>query len=260
MKQKQSRETDTCTALKTLYTLYSIQQAAALWCGVPEGQVEEIIQGATTLSDCGLGICTWKHSDVPDLEYKSRAIAIALDNDSLPYLRDDYTPPYAYEPLELRKIPGRYLKEWIEKEFPNEKPEFLFSDPERDTYAINSKAYQTLKAENDHLKQQNKEVNIDNTSLQEENKALRDECKLLKEASLQAGVLDENSETTYFRIIAVLLRYIKGDMQGVEQHPSYSSEDQLMEAILANFSGIDGISKRTFQRKFPEAKRSLPSQ
>ena len=41
---QQPWETDNCVAMKAHYTVYSIPQAAALWCGVPENQIDQIVR------------------------------------------------------------------------------------------------------------------------------------------------------------------------------------------------------------------------
>lgn len=217
---KQPGETNTCTDLKALYTFYSIPQAAVLWCGVPEDQVEEIIQEAKTsqeakmFSPTGLGGNIWIHPAHPSLEYKSRAIAMALEDSSLPFVRGDEWPPYAHVPLEYRLILGRDLKEWMEKEFPDERPAFLFGETKSDP---------------------------------------------LKAILGGPAGLSERSERTYQRIIAVLLKCIEGELPGLVAHPSFASEAKLIETIVEHFPKHEGLSQRTLQRKFPEAKRALKS-
>lgn len=66
-------ETDNCAAMKAHYAVYSIPQAAALWCGVPENKVHQIVQEARQLSPSRLGRSMWTHPTVPCLEPRSRA-------------------------------------------------------------------------------------------------------------------------------------------------------------------------------------------
>jgi len=62
-----SWEKDNCAAMKAHYAVYSIPQAAALWCGVPEEQIPTVIKEAEQLSPTGLGRSIWTHSAVPCL-------------------------------------------------------------------------------------------------------------------------------------------------------------------------------------------------
>jgi hypothetical protein len=61
------------------------------------------------------------------------------------------------------------------------------------------------------------------------------------------------------RIIAALLKYIKGETTGVKKHPSYrDSEADLIEILGEEYSSEgEGFSKRNLEDKFAEAKRIL---
>lgn len=70
------------------------------------------------------------------------------------------------------------------------------------------------------------------------------------------------AERTYLNIIAGLLEYIKGEITGIKPHPSYDSEANLIEIIVAEYRDKRkkvniGLSKRTLEDKFAEAKKSL---
>ena len=85
-------ENDSCVAMKAKYAVYSVPQAAALWCGVPEDQIEEIVQESVQTSTSGSGRGIWKHPYVKCLEPRSFAIAAAMEDGSLPYGREDGKP------------------------------------------------------------------------------------------------------------------------------------------------------------------------
>lgn len=148
-------ENDSCAAMKAHYQIYSTAQAAALWCGVPEDQLDHIVNETEQLSESGFGRGVWVHPYIPCIEPRSRAIAEALESGDLPHGRedartlgkDDYAAP------ERRHFFGRDLKKWMEEAFPNEKPAFLFDELERaKTSGITPENYLELKAENDALK------------------------------------------------------------------------------------------------------------
>jgi len=140
--------------MKAHYAVYSIPQAAALWCGAPENQVEQIVKEATALSHSGLGRSIWTHPGVPCLEPRSRAIAEAIEDGSLPHGQEDGQTVTGntgnHVAYGRRYFFGRDLRKWMEKAFPNEKPAFLFDDIERSSHtAISADAYRALKAEHD---------------------------------------------------------------------------------------------------------------
>jgi hypothetical protein len=146
---------DNCAAMKAHYAVYSVPQAAALWCGVDKENIDTVISEASQLSQSGFGRGVWIHPDVPCLEPRSRAIADAIENRKLPHGREDgeTVNPADQVAYERRHILGRDLKTWMESEFPNEKPVFLFDDIERNSHdLITLEAYQSLKADRDALK------------------------------------------------------------------------------------------------------------
>ena len=145
---------DNCQSMKAHYAVYSVPQAAALWCGVPENTLQQIVNEATQLSGVGFGRGVWMHSLVPCLEPRSRAIAEAIESGDLPHGREDaQTVENDHVAYERRHVFGRELKKWMEKAFPNEKPAFLFDDIEQNSHSsITAESYRALKAERDALK------------------------------------------------------------------------------------------------------------
>ena len=175
---KKSWETDNCAAMKAHYAVYSIPQAAALWRGVPDDLFDEVIQDATQLSETGLGRSIWSHPAVSCLEPRSRAIAEAIEDGSLPHGREDARPVATGEHVayERRHFFGRDLKKWMEKAFPNKKPAFLFDDIERNTHsAISADAYRALKADRDALQKRIEKATESYKTLRQEKEAIEAE-------------------------------------------------------------------------------------
>ncbi len=146
---------ENCAAMTAHYAIYSIPHAAALWCGVTDDLIDQVLAEVTQVSPSGLGRSIWKHPDAPCVEPRSRAIAEAIESGELPHGREDgkSLAKGEYAAHERRHIFGRDLKAWMEKAFPNEKPAFLFDDIERNSHtSINADSYRSLKAERDALK------------------------------------------------------------------------------------------------------------
>jgi hypothetical protein len=146
---------DNCTAMKVYYAVYSVPEAAALWCGVDKNQVKKALSKVTKLSETGFGRGVWLHDDIPCLEPRSRAIADAILDGTLPHGREDGVTvgPNDGVAAERCHVMGRDLKIWMEAEFPNEKPEFLFDNIERNSRSeITLEVYQALIADRDALK------------------------------------------------------------------------------------------------------------
>jgi len=256
-------EADDCAHLRAHYAVYSVPQAAALWCGVPEAEVARVASEAQQLSHTGFGRGVWVHPSVPCMEPRSRAIAEAIESDLLPHGREDGESVAKGEHVayERRHVMGRHLREWMINAFPNEKLAFLFDDIERSSHtAISPDAYRALEAETKKL-----EFRLDNAKVEYQKLRLeRDELKkLLSEFEAKHGgaaVPGARAEATYQNIIAALLEVIAGNLPAVERHPSFPSEAKLIEAIDKHYSGYPGLSKSNLTRKFPEAKRALEMQ
>lgn len=78
------------------------------------------------------------------MEVRSRVIALAIESGALPHDREDGETLGEGDraAAERRGIMGRHLREWMIKEFPNEKPAFLFDDIERSSHtAISADAF-----------------------------------------------------------------------------------------------------------------------
>ena len=171
-------ENDDCAAMRAHYAVYSIPEAAALWCGVPEDRVRKVVEEAIQVSSSGLGRSIWKHSAVPCLEPRSRAIAEAIESGELPHGRENGSPVDANEHVayERRHFLGRDLRQWMEKAFPNEKPAFLFDDIERSSHtAISTDAYRALKADHDKLETRLEDVRVELSKLRREKESIESE-------------------------------------------------------------------------------------
>jgi len=192
----ESWKDDNCAAMQAHYAVYSVPHAAALWCGVPEEDIEIILEEATQLSHSGFGRGVWKHPAVPCLEPRSRAIADGIETNLLPHGREDAEPVgddhVAYE---RRHVFGRDLKKWMEEAFPNEKPDFLFDDIERDSHtSISADSYRTLQAERDALKSRIEKAIELFVSLRDEKKVIEAERDALKKKLEGVSLPNEDAD------------------------------------------------------------------
>ena len=255
-------ETDSCASMKAHYAVYSIPRAAAKWCGVPDDQVDEIVNEAKQLSDSGLGRSIWTHYAVPCLEPRSRAIAEAIEEGSLPHGREDGSPvaPGDHAAYERRHVFGRDLKTWLENAFPNEKPAFLFDDIEQNSHtSISADSYRALKADRDGLQKRMENATEAYRTLRKEKESIEAERDSLRNIVKNQGEPGERAEATYQNIIAALLDCIAGNLPGAVPHPAFPNEANLIDSIADHYAGFSGLSKSNLSRKFPEAKRALQS-
>jgi hypothetical protein len=71
--------------------------------------------------------------------------------------------------------------------------------------------------------------------------------------------LRTRSETTYQNIIGGLLDLLLGKTPGGRAHSIFKDQTAIVEALLASQPGRPGLSKRTLEAKFAQAKRTLKS-
>lgn len=138
-------ENDNCENIKAYYTYYKVPVAAALWCKVPPDQVDSVIQECEEI-----GRAIFRHPKIPCIEPRCRKIHEAINSGDLPVSREDYKPAQANDHVapERRHVQRQALKEWIQKEFPSDRPEFLFDEVERGIHpAINKDTYLALQAD-----------------------------------------------------------------------------------------------------------------
>lgn len=255
-------EADNCAAIKAHYAVYSIPQVAALWCGVPEDQVDEIVREAKSLSTSGFGRGVWTHYAVPCMEPRSRAIAEAIEDGSLPHGREDGQTVQKGDSAaaERRHVFGRDLKIWMEKAFPNEKPPFLFDDIERTSHtAISADAYRALKAEHDKLDLRLKAAIEKYKELREEKEQQERISQSLEAALRKTNAPEGRAETTYLNIIGALLKLMLAQSPGGKPYSSFDSQSSIISALLAHDGGKPGLSQRTLEEKFATANRELTS-
>ena len=143
-------EVDNCEHVQSYYTVYPVPVAAALWCGVPPNEVEEHLNVATQVHRA-----IFQHPYIKCLEPRCRALHEAIEKGALPVSRENgksFDGSQEHVAPERRHVTRQNLKEWIAREFPSDKPAFLFDEVERKTHtAINADAFRALQADRDAL-------------------------------------------------------------------------------------------------------------
>jgi len=97
------------------------------------------------------------------------------------------------------------LREWMAKNYPDQKPEFLFDEIERTTHAaINADTFRALQADRDALKARIEKAEEWARNKMIETKELERELYELRNLT-KPDRLDSRKETTYLQIIRALL-------------------------------------------------------
>lgn len=175
-----------CNALEKSF--YTPIEAAIRWCGLLSHEVEimEVMQRVPdVVPDVGM-FPQW-----PCLRANAEKIYDALLNEEIPYGRDgrrvedgDHVAPHR------RTVRHADLKAWMAKNYPDQKPDFLFDEIEKGTHAsITTESWHALTSERDALKVRVKNAEHEWLKLKSE----RDEWRK-KYQDLAADVPDERPE------------------------------------------------------------------
>ena len=170
-------ENDGCEAVQAYFTIYPVPVAAALWCQIPAAEVQEQLSAATETSQPAV----WRHPYIPCLEPRCRAIHDAINKGVLACSRENGHITQEHVKPERRHVSRQHLKEWIAKEFPSDKPAFLFDEVERKTHsAINAESFRALQADRAALnaelineKEKHQNLRLEKNDLEVENESLR---------------------------------------------------------------------------------------
>lgn len=242
---------DDCQILQSYHAYYPVPTAAALWCGVPPKTIETLLQEAEPIED---GI--FHHPKIACLDERCRVIHEAIEQDQLPCGRlGNGRSLHSRDPVPrgMRTIQRRDFKDWIEREFPADKPSLLFDAVERQRRSgISVETFLALKAEHDRLEKRLIKQKRRCKRLQGQKKSLKAHCHQLEETQ-QHRPLGERAETTYLNIIAALMELLLPSPGDSSPAPRFRRQADVIEALLARHEGKPGLSQRTLQAKLAAA-------
>ena len=249
-------ETDSCEHVQSYYTIYPVPVAAALWCGIPAGEVQEHLSTSTQVHRA-----VYRHPYIPCLEPRCRAMHEAIEKGALLVSRENgksFDGTVDHVAPERRHVTRQNLKEWIAREFPSDKPTFLFDEIERKTHAaINADAFRALQADRDAL-----EARIDKaeewakTIIAEKN-ALLGERDSLRAMVDKANAPGGRSEKTYLNIIGGLLALMLGRSPAGKPQSSFENQGAIISAMLGHYGHIKGMGDSNLEKIMAEANRTL---
>lgn len=252
-------EADNCEQIRAHFAYYAVPVAAMLWCGVPAEDVEDELKGSTPHPNIRGAL---RHPYIPCLEPRCRVLHDAIDRGTLACSRENgkAVSPGDHVAPERRHVSRDDLKAWAIKEFPGEKPAFLFDEIERASHpAISADSYRALLAERDTHKRRAENHSDDVRRLVEERDAIASERDSLRAMIDKKSPPGGRAETTYLNIIGGLLGLLIGKSPAGNPQSVFESQASIISAMLAHHSGKPGISDTTLQAKFAEAKRSIQS-
>lgn len=145
-----------CEQLAAYYALYPVTEAALLWCGVSHSEVKSHLDKADKTNVRGVLSLSY----MPCFAVRCRVLHEAIENGNLVACREKGVIVDEHIAPERRYVRRADLKEWMEKELPADKPEFLFDEVERKNHAaINADTFRALQADREAKNMELREIN-----------------------------------------------------------------------------------------------------
>ncbi|VVN70325.1 hypothetical protein [Pseudomonas fluorescens] len=227
--------------------------AALRWCNLMRYETQ-IMQAAWSRPEELAAL----FSQWPGLYATTEKIYDAVRNGDLPYGCLGISVPIGtyVEPYQLT-IRHSDLRHWMQDNYPDHKPAFLFESGSNAHEKVSLGAFLALQAERDILvreldtqRRHCHDILLDLQTLGLEHDDLKEMVKTHEQ-------LSERSEITYKNIIGVLVDLILDHSPAGKPLSVFKNQAAIVDAIVARHKDVRGLSKRTLDEKFAAAKRSL---
>ncbi|OWB28833.1 hypothetical protein ACQR5S_20060 [Xanthomonas oryzae pv. oryzicola] len=160
------------------------------------------------------------------------------------------------------------LRRWMLRCYPGQRPRFLFTAAERAAHpTITAQAGQALLVEQAALKALVRQCKQQVNALQLEYGSARASrvnasapSSPARSAAPTEATLSRRAETTYLNIIGALLCLLLGDAPSGKPYSAFRTQEAIISALIAHHDGLMGLTERTLQAKFAQAKRQVASQ
>ncbi len=148
------------------------------------------------------------------------------------------------------------LKRWMRQHYPEQRPGFLFSRSERIAHPfISLETGQAMLIERLALKSALEQSKRQLHELQEKHDALLKQSTVIS-ACAQCPISDR-AEATYLHIIGTMLELMLSHSPSGTPYSSFNSQEAIATAMIAHHGELMGITDRTLQTKFAQARRKL---
>ena len=180
-------------------------------------------------------------------------------NGELPYGKNGITlnDPNLLNSLDLT-VRHVDLKRWMRTHYPEHRPGFLFSRGERMAHPfITMETGQAILVERLALQAALEQAGRQIRELQEQHDTLLKQSTVLLAAS--QCEISERAETTYLNIIGGMLTLMLGQSPSGVPYSSFKTQEALVSALVAHYGGTMGITERTLNGKFANARKYVRS-
>ncbi|AYN19602.1 hypothetical protein [Alcaligenes aquatilis] len=244
------------TYTDNIKVFYSPIEAAIRWSGLIDQESEIIRLWCSKNQASQRQFAQWPH-----LQLNLDRIFDGIVHGDLPYGRCGITcddPTLVSDPdLTVRHVD---LRTWIQRHYPDQRPEFLFDTFERTLHpAIDVELIQNLILERELLRATYASCSRNLKELQASNELLRqDHARLQSEQPKEE--ISPRAEATYLNILGALLHVMLSCSPSGTPYSTFRSQEAIVSVLVAYHSSLMGITERTLHAKFAEANRRLAAQ
>ncbi|WP_409488490.1 hypothetical protein ACK1U3_00020 [Pseudomonas promysalinigenes] len=227
--------------------------AAILWCDLVDHK-DEILQVDLSVP----GNLLKRFPQWPLLDRSTECIYDAISCGDLPatYLGCPITSANQAH-REYYCIRRADLLVWFIRNFPDQKPAFLFSPSLSHSECISLSTHLVQQADLQASQRIIQQLREELSAATEEMAALIKLNNALSARLNACGIPSELSEGTYNLLVGALLEVTLGKSKSGKRQSIYSSQAALVEAITQRFPGVSGLRKHTIDRRFADARRHL---
>lgn len=227
--------------------------AALRWCNLIRHEAEIIRADEVCPERLGKIFPQW-----PCLRATTEAIYDAIRNGELPYGCLGISVPMGtyVEPFQLT-IRHSDFRHWMQLYYPDQKPAFLLESSSDGHEKITLGTFLALQAERDALIRELDALQRHHQEILQDLQLIGLERDDLKAIVKNHGELSERSEQTYQNIIGVLLNLFLDQSPAGRPLSVFKNQAAIVDALVARYREIPGLSKRTLDAKFAAANRSL---
>jgi hypothetical protein len=233
---------------------YRPLEAAIRWCGLEqyEQHILDVLQRKKLPEPDDF-------PEWPALRLNAERIYDAIVNRELPCGIDGITVQNAFSIdhplLTIRHVD---LRAWMIRYYPEQRPDFLFSQIEQKMHpSITLEAINTLVLEREALKSSIERRDQEFQILRDQYSALLRASEATNRPSGPDEALSSRAETTYLHIVGGLLGLLLGRTPSGQPYSSFKTQESIVSAMIAHCGELMGITERTLHAKFAAAKRKL---
>lgn len=234
-------------------TYYTPLEAAVRWSNLITHEHEILLAAGRYPEKLSLLFPQW-----PDLPKYIDRIYDAIEWNDLPASWLGHAIPPG-QPIERAFLTVRHtdLRRWVTLYYPDDLPRFLFEHCDHPRIDVSLGAHLCLLSDKKHAERELLATRHECRNLVEALEAKNLECNVLAARLEQHEPLSEQGATVKNRAIAALLQLLLGTSSSGQALSRFKSQAAIVDEIMIRYPDVAGLSKRSLDRHFAEANRSL---